>query len=64
MRLDGIEFGRLLYGLHVSVVRIVDKTNGMPREPEEFVEFMVKKGSLSLDYRLAKDETRMLIRML
>lgn len=64
MRLNSISFGMLLNGLSVSVIRVVDKPDGLPNEPKEFVEFMVNKDSLSLDYRLTEDETKMLIKML
>lgn len=64
MRLDSIEFGRLLNGLRVSVIRVVDKPDGVPSDLNEFIEFIIKNGSVSLDYRLTEDETRMLIKML
>jgi hypothetical protein len=64
MRLACIEFGRLLDGLRVSVVQITDKPDGLPSDPKEYVEFAIKNGSFSLDYRLTEDEIKVLIKML
>ena len=63
MRLASVEFGRWLDGLWVSVVRITDTSNGLP-DLKEYVEFTVKSGSFSLDYRLTEPEILMLIKML
>lgn len=48
MRLDSIEFGRLLNGLRVSVVRVVDKPYGVPSDPKEYVEFLIKSCCVEL----------------
>jgi len=44
MRLDSIDFGRDLHHLHVSVVRVVDKINGILSEPKEYIEFLITDG--------------------
>lgn len=64
MRLKGIDFGTGLNGLFVHVVRVVDKPDGSPGVSTEYVEFSIKNRSLSLNYHLTEDETKMLIKTL
>ncbi len=50
-----------LNGLFVNVVRVIDKPDGLPGEPVEHVEFPIRYRSLSLNYHLTENETKMLI---
>jgi hypothetical protein len=64
MWLKSIEFGTSLNGLSINVVRVIDKPDGLPGEPVEYVEFFIRNRSLSLNYHLTEDEIKMLIKTL